>query len=450
MRGLMPSDTGPVGVYHERPSVPVSEGSGLNLPPEFWETRPLFAHVLQAADSRLVSPDALLVGVLTRFAALIPASVQIPAVVGSNATFDFIGCVVASSSGGKTISNNVAADLVPGMRKDVLFDAPVGSGEGLISAFMGWEKDEAGKRVGDPSYKFGEYKAIHFNIDEGTGLMEQQARKGTTIVQTMCSAWSGAAMGQLNASMETKRLIPKRARRVAAMVNIQTGFGHQLLSDNMKNVGLPQRMVFSWAHSTPPDEQPVWPGPIDTPRLPSHGQTFTVELAPEISQELIQIRMDVMAGRLILGELDGHTNLVRLKIACMFGLLDGRMDCTIEDWKLAGMVTDVSTAVRSRLIHVKRDADAKAIEATGISQGERSAVAETAKERRLVAQMAESIRNAVADEPRSWAKLRKNRGSKEAKQRFPAAVQLAVDNGWVVVEEVTHRGQTGKQIRKAK
>jgi hypothetical protein len=170
-----------------------TEAVGMNLPDEFWETQPFLTAVRDAADAGLASRDAVLGSALTRIAALVPPAVKLPATVGNEATLDYMSCIVAASSGGKTISNGVAKRLIP-IRNDkmILSDQSPGSGEGLIQAFLDQEVNDKGKKAGPFSYKFSEVRAVHLTADEGTGLHEQAGRSGTTIMQTLCSAWSGA------------------------------------------------------------------------------------------------------------------------------------------------------------------------------------------------------------------------------------------------------------------
>ena len=52
----------------------------------------------------------------------------------------------------------------------------------------------------------------------------------------------------------------------------------------------------------------------------------------------------------MIDSLDAHADLLRLKVAALLALLDGRQDVTVEDWALAEMAVDVSTAVRTDVI----------------------------------------------------------------------------------------------------
>jgi hypothetical protein len=432
---LMPKREPGPGLHVPDPSSTASDSSPLNLSDEFWETRPVLEHIRTAAWSRLVSPDALLVGVLARAAALIPPSLLIPGMVGSSATFDFIGAVVAKSSGGKTVANSVAADLLPSSRHDILFDASPGSGEGLIAAFMGYEKDDKGRNTGDPSYKFGRYHAIHLHADEGSGLMEIAGRKGTTIAQTLCSAWSGAPLGQLNASLDTKRFVPAKKRRVSAVVNIQTSFGHQLLAEPMMHMGFPQRIVFAWAHAPRPPADTAWPGTLDMPQITVISTGNELMYDAQIVSEVREARLAVMDGSVVLDDLDGHQGLLRVKLAGIMCLLDGRDLVSAQDWSLAETILTSSRAVRQHLLLVHQQERQKADRDAGHRVAMREIETEDIKERQKIARLREAIVRKASEREWTRAPLRKAVCSGETRHRFEAALQAAVDDGAITIDD---------------
>ena len=361
----------------------VEQSSDTVLPDEFWCKTEFLAHVRQAAHSRMVAPGAALVSVLARMAALVPPTVRLPAIIGSSATLDFVGCVVAQSSGGKSISNDLAADLLPSDRKDVLLDLPIGSGEGLVQSFLVPEIDpDTNKPTGKQIVGL---NAVHFTVDEGTALMEQSKRQGTTIVQTLCSAWSGRALGQANASAETRRIIEPRRVRVSAVINIQTANGYLLLADHIAAVGLPQRMLFTNAEDPHlPDPLPEWPGklPFRTPPSIQGGMEMTVDA--EIVQELRKHRREVVTGKVSDGPLDGHLGLVQLKVAALFAIADGRLEISLDDWKLAATLRNSSVAIRDQLVAAKQQDDRRRRQAALVGAMEDQAHANDAMTRKLI------------------------------------------------------------------
>lgn len=429
---------------------PVEDGAGVGgagdivveptihgeLDDEFWESRDYLRQIRKASWSRMVAPEASLVSVLARVSALTPATLRLPAVIGSQATLDFIGCVAAKSSGGKSISNDLAADLLPTDRKDVLMDLPVGSGEGLIQSFLVPEVDDDGKPTGKQIVGL---SAVHLTVDEGTALMEQQSRRGTTIIQTLCSAWSGKTLGQANASAETRRIIEARRVRVAGVINIQTANAHLMLGDQMIAVGFPQRVVWASAEdATMPRELPEWPGQlIWTPPPVVHGGS-EVGVADEIVEELRDLRWRVATGRVVIGPLDGHAGLVRLKVAALLALLDMRLDVTFQDWELAEQILLSSNTTREHALLVKKqlDSDARHRQAEAIAM--REIVVDSTKEEAAIRSLANTISKHV-DEPMARGKLRKACCSSKTRHLFDEALTIALNNGWVVQDGERYR-----------
>ena len=123
-------------------------------------------------------------------------------------------------------------------------------------------------------------------------------------MQTLCSAWSGAQMGQLNASVETKRIVPAGKRRVAATINIQSGNSHMLLA---------------W-RTGPAAADPVRLGARAGPRArrrPARavrpgvtadaGRAVRARRRRRDPRPVARRAAPVMSGKLILGHLDGHS-----------------------------------------------------------------------------------------------------------------------------------------------
>lgn len=435
----------------EQPVVAEAEEGGLTLPAEFWERTELLRQVRDAAWEALVPPDALFASLVTRWSAKISPSCKLPAIVGSEATLDFIAAVVAPSSGGKTISNGVAKRLQP-IKDDgvILADQSPGSGEGLIQAFMDWERNDKGKKVGDPSYKHSTVRAIHLVADEGSGLQEQAGRDGSTIMQTLCSAWSGAQLGQLNAKQETKRIVPAGKRRVAATINIQTKAAHVLFG-KWSTIGLPQRILFTFAVTTFPDEDVLGPERLRIGPLPTMDAIRTLEVDDAIRTEIRDQRRAVASGKLILPELDGHRLLLQLKLAAILAVVDGRMNVSNHDWATARIAVDTSARVRTHLLEVASQEMAK--QAADI--GRRQARIDDARdeeldvaEMRKVDRLADRIAEKVADGPIGRRALAKMVTSSKTRQRFDDALDAAVRRGLVRLVE-TDAGPGGETVETA-
>jgi hypothetical protein len=424
------------------------ESGGFNLPDAFWDAQPFLRAVRDAADAGLASREAVLGSALTRISALIPPATKLPAIIGGEATLDFMACIVAASSGGKTISNGIAKRLIPIHHTHVLADQSPGSGEGLIAAFIDYEKNEDGKKAGEPSYKHSHVRAVHLTADEGTGLHEQAGRSGTTIMQTLCSAWSGAQLGQLNASLETKRIVPAGKRRVAATLNIQTRSAHVLFE--WTAVGLPQRILFCWAHGPLPDEDREFPDEYLPPHLPMQDMPTTLRVDPTIEKLLRDERRAVARGELLPPELDGHRRLLQLKTAALFALADGRRDVTELDWALAEAVVAASARVRDHISSVAAQEARARAEAAGrrqaVVQAAADEEAELAERQKVAALARKLVERVQAEKEISRGKLSRLTTSSKTRYRFDDALELAVENGCVSLHDGNFNGSEGSRV----
>lgn len=316
----------------------------INLPDAFWEARPILACVRQAAHARSISADALLGVVLARVCAGISPEVRLPPIIGSDASLNTFVALVGPSGSGKSSSVACGRDLVPLDGDGVRDGLQVGSGEGLIEAFLGLPP-EGQARAGAKVQVVTSVLAV---LDEGEALAQQAGRRGATILPTLRTAWSGGSLGQANATADRRRHLRDHSYRLAAIIGYQPEHGATLLADDAS--GTPQRFV--WLSATDPaipEEPPPWPGAFDRAvvSVPGDGLAVTrhagldVEVEAEIRQRGLAQRRGEATERL-----DAHGDLVRLKVAALLAHLDERHDIDRADWDLAGMVADTSRAVR--------------------------------------------------------------------------------------------------------
>lgn len=438
------------GSFQEGPAplFATSTVAGLNLPDEFWDERPILGQIRQAAQARLVSPDALLIAVLARHAALVPPTIKLPAVIGSEATFDFLGCIVAETSGGKSISVGVARDLVPDPQlslheedRTIMLDRPIGSGEGVAQAFMVPEikEDESGKSKATGRQVVGK-QALHFSVDESTGLVAQSKREGTTIIQTLLSAWSGQTLGQQNARADTKRIIDGGRVRVSAVLNIQTSNAWMLFTDEMTTLGLTSRVLVASAHDpAAPDELPDWPGTLSWPLPPNILSGRTMTYVRSITEQIVEERRAVLRGG-VSDKSTGHASLLRCKVAGLLALWEGRFDVSEDDWRLSGAIVGSSASLMNHLRNMRSQQLDDRRRASAEAQGEYDDIVETTRERKGIASMAEGIRRRVTEEPVTKRALARLVSASKTRHRFEAALELAEKNCWIVIEDDIVRG----------
>jgi hypothetical protein len=421
----------------------VDGDSAIHLPDEFWNARSVFGHIRQAAHSRTSAADVVFHNVLARVAGALPYTLKLPAVVQTPCPLCFFNAPVGISGGGKSGGSGIGGELVL-VPEYVADQLPIGSGEGLAEVLFDFVPDPD-----DPKKKIKRqvlHNAIVY-VDEGEALTALNARNGSTTLSTYRAAWTGQPIGQTNASNERKRRVPAGSYTFGITVALQPELAGALLNDEA--AGTPQRFAWSWTEDPSiPDVKPDWPGPLAwrPAAVITGGQEMGVDhaVATEIrDQALARVRGEVKTEP---GE--GHAMLLRLKIAGLLAILDGRLNIDTEDWRLAGIVADTSRAVRN---HVQSIVAAKAREvekAASTKNALRHVHAITAAE-------ADTFENAI----RSMVRIVRRRGdgsrrqvranlSTAQKAVFPSAVDEAIDRG--LLEEFTEpgeRGQTKKMLR---
>lgn len=329
------------------------EASLVNLPASFWAERPVLTQIRLAALSRLVSPDALLHVVLARVAAITSHTVELPPSVGGAMGLSYLATLIGPSGAGKSTSMSVGADLLAAP-DDVLDRLPVGSGEGLVEVLFRMVEEEGpnGKMV--KVKRQTNHQAIVF-IDEGQALTELGGRQGSTLLSTLRTIYTHGTIGNTNASEERKRVVRGELFVYGIVVGLQPELAGPLLGDAA--AGTPQR--FSWAMATDPsmpDDLPEWPGALDWAaptsfdlepyRITGTYVRHRLELADPIRSEIRAHRLAVMRGQGDADPMLSHAHLSRLKVAALLALLDRRMSVSEDDWRLAGVIFDTSSAVR--------------------------------------------------------------------------------------------------------
>lgn len=332
------------------------------LPDAFWRSRPELEHIRTAARARMVSPDGLLGAVLAKVSALTDYRIELPPTVARRGSLNVIVALVGASGMGKGSSMDVADELItatPSSPDHVYAIAPLGSGEGMVHAFFEEVNDieDDGKGGQRTVKKWKQTKrAVAFRVDEGELVEKLGQRSGQTTLQVLRQAYSGETLGGSYASRDKKMTIPAFEYRASFVMAVQPALGRYILDDYVG--GTPQRFV--WLHMTDPDavvDGPAWPGPLPwrpvrwdmSGRATVAGLTRCVlTLAPEIERQLKQDRAVVLRGEATDPE-SGHRNLNRLKVAALLGQLAGRFDVNDEDWRLAGIVLDVSDRVKQTM-----------------------------------------------------------------------------------------------------
>jgi hypothetical protein len=325
-----------------------------HLPDEFWHARPCLSHIRQAAQARLVGADAVLGAALARVAAITPHTVELAPSIASPVGLTFYAALVGGPEAGKSGATNVAAELVPAPAT-VLDRLPIGSGEGMTEILFEYvdEEDDKGKVR---QVKRQTRNAAIFHIDEGSVLGELSQRKGTTLLANLRTAYTHGKIGQTNAKVENRRIIDGTDYVYGITMGIQPELAGPLLDD--APAGTPQRFV--WFAATDPAataDVVDWPGEL--PWTPPRGDALDeiathralslrhqIGIPPGVERELRERRVAVANGSVVVDQADAHMMLVRLKIAALLAILDGRVHIDTDDWQLAEIIDTTSRTVR--------------------------------------------------------------------------------------------------------
>jgi len=455
------------------PPAPMITPGGLTLPDEFWQARESLGRVRQAAHSRVRSADVVFAGLLCRLAAMVPHTLRADTGIGQPASLNLFAAVVGPSGGGKSSGLSVSRELVKAGRP--LEEFPLGSGEGIAEAYMGEVDEPTGEMAKDGSEKKKRVrKQVHhnalFHSDEGGGLNKLIERTGSTVGETLRTAWSGETLGQKNGRIETTRTVPARSYAAGLMIGYQPATVLPLLAD--VEAGTPQRFLFVWAvdPTIPPRTARVpWPGEITSPfppevptTLPAPGAVFPAPPLPDLSPitfaeaildelydtEHAKATGSLPAGHWLLGadgQLDPfksqHT-VLKVKVAALLALLESRRAVNVDDWQLAQVVIDTSDRVRAYLQALAREAAGKAraaylaaeSEAEGHRAHARAAVADaidSTAETRVAIRLAQRVHD---DGPMTLGALRKTLAGRD-KHLAEGAIEKALGLGWLAVAE---------------
>ncbi len=309
----------------------------------FWTARDSLTLIYDAALSQMCSPWAVLACCAARTLAMVPPHVILPDIIGGHGSLNWFAAIVAKSGGGKGAANAVATKLTPG---DVLTRG-AGSGEGMIEAY---------NRSGEPEDAV---ESVLFSVDEVDSIASMQARAGQTTMAVIRSGFSGENLGYSYRG-RAKEKVEAHTYRMTMIVSVQPERAGGLFSDSAG--GTPQRfMWFPGRDRRIKVDRPAWPTTggarqslptIDPRKLPSTGIT----IPPEAELIILKAR-ETANGSGDDDALDGHALYCREKFAYALALFDGRAHIDSDDWKLSGIVADVSDWCRMRAQNVLAKAE---------------------------------------------------------------------------------------------
>lgn len=315
------------------------------IPAPWWKERDVLRGTHAWATGRFVPPEIMLTHVLAELTLRTPTTVVLPPIIGGPAALNFGGTIVAETGVGKTAGGRGLLHSATG-RRPTGTSWPLGSGEGLVEMLV--DSDENGDKV-----PHGRPVLIH--ADEGRALEELIARSGSTLISTLCSAISGAEIGQTNATRGLRRRAPALEYRLAVVLNVQPVYLKGVLADI--DGGLPQRFLFMsgtghhlHADAVEPPTPLVLPD-LDVAMFTARAGTRPAIAVPEAIRSTIVTEHVARLRRLDAGEPvagGSHRNLLRLRLAALLALAEGRSAVNDDDWELAVVPVDASDATIAR------------------------------------------------------------------------------------------------------
>jgi hypothetical protein len=374
----------PVTVLEDpSPTSPAAALSDLILPAEFY-VRDVLREIREYAHSRGAAADPVLYATLARISGMVPHQCRLDTGIGSvrGASLNLFVIPVGPSGSGKSSSADVSKDIYPGsMFLDFGDGLPLGSGEGIAEAFMGWVEVETGEflKNGEPKKKKVRCQVRHnafFVADEGEALTKTIERSGSTIGPTIRTAWYGGALGQQNAEADRRRLVPDGSYSMGMLIGFQPETVLPLLRDAA--AGTPARFVYC---STIDPTRPL--GPLGQAVAPKQFavRPAKMSLQPSVAEEVQRHHHAYGTGAITVPRLDAHAYLTRLKLAALLALLEGRYVVSEDDWRLAGIMWEVSCKVRDHYLAQGVAADARERHIRNAHYADREGMAEVARQR---------------------------------------------------------------------
>ncbi len=338
---------------------------GVYLPDSFWDARPVFGVLRQAAQVRMASPEGVLVAAIGLTLARVMPNVVLPACVGVEASLNLMVVTCGKSGDGKSVCRKIAKHILTFEGCQALHEYPVGTGEGIAGQYQRLVKQKDVPPFMEP---------IRWNIlatvEESDKIAALASRSGSTLTSELRSAAMGEVIGFGNVG-DTKTNMPEGTYRFVLAMCMQPELSGWLLDE--KAGGLPQRFLFACVNDARVVDA-LDPGGW-TVRLPFEATPDPVSGAPRghfvmgVTDAICaEIRAETIARKRAsvrqqeTKEYDGHGTLMRLKVAGALCLMDSRLSITDEDWRLAGEVAAASKATIAWMQSIQADTAARKAE----------------------------------------------------------------------------------------
>lgn len=341
----------------------------------FWDSRESLNIIYKAALSRMAPPWGVLAVVAARSLCLVPPHIKLPPIIGGVGSLNSFFGLVAPSGGGKGSSVAVAKELVP----HFVVERKLGSGEGFIKILEG-----------NPRVPDSRLESVWFDAAEIDGLKAMGDRTGSTLLEKLRDAWSGASLGF---GYKDDSFIEAHSYRMNLTLGVQPARAGWLLADG--GGGTPQRFFFFPAFDarcTRANRSGFWIPQLALP-LSALRYPTVLQVPLEVEEEIAAAHELKMQG--IVDGLDSHALFAQEKLAVDFGLLDGRLGLDLVDWELAKIAGRVSVWTREMVLDGLKSATYKAAEERGELRGVEMHAADYSKDMQQVEQVSRVSRWAL-------------------------------------------------------
>jgi hypothetical protein len=410
---------------------------------DFWESREYLAAIRRAAWEAQRGPESFLGSVLSTYAVTVPCSITLEALVGGNESpLNTFVALVGPPGAGKSGAIAAARKMCDTDSMDKTyyrFGQALRSGEGLIAAV----------RIPQPKNTGAAALGLHRNgvqvvFDEGSSLASQNDRSGSTVLSSLCTAWSGLPGSTIGGALAAgEDSFAADAVRIGLILGIQYGIGGALFTKQAAAQGFPARLLY-FGMDNLGDRSLRRKGSAPNLHLPRYYpdanrpilMTFPASVEEEVS---VWDERRQMHG---VDPLDGHQMLLRMRVAGLLALMDQSAQVDPVHWELAGELEKHSRATRARVLAGLAEVTAQAAKAAGRND----AVRESAHHDATIEDRAERLARwlqGVEGTAVPWRQVR-DRFNGDDRKQIESIVAYAVERNWVEIVP-----QEGKRFLRA-
>ena len=366
-------------------------------PEEFWNARPLLRRVLLVASRTRKSAYSILGWLMVEMLTRIRYETCYVSEVGK-ASLNMLFLMSAPTGGGKSASRRVALQYFEFEGTNWSASPPIQLGSGEAGADSYWvpTKNEDGKT--EWVWVNPNHCRVFYN-DEIAFHKGKAHQNSSTLEATYLSMYSGDHLGRSLAGGKGKE-VPANEYRAVVVFNAQPE-NDPFRNDASKASGMPSRLLNLSAinPNARADYEATASHDIAGMRkylIPKVGHNGDVFVPPQYyalpEMEAAHAEEDFLAAEGLREHGRSHTLLTRAKVACVLAALDGRERLILEDWHLAGHLSDHSNALDDSIQKTIAVAQRSEAGKSGAILGVKMDAADTSKEQAAIERVAKNLR----------------------------------------------------------